>query len=130
LISLDFSLEKKSLECYSGSCPEYLLRSKSLVIVSLIFIFALKIHFYVKMKIRETISLQWFWSWQMLSGHDPEHSRSFRQHKLTYIKTVNKSYPVYYKNIQWKIEFHLKNSKWHCSDFSDVAQSQINQITK
>jgi len=37
-----------SLECYSGSCPGHLLRSKLLKIVSFIFIFTLKIHFYVK----------------------------------------------------------------------------------
>jgi len=46
------------------------------MIVSLIFIFALKIHFYVKMKIRETISslnLNKYYP-----GHDPErHSRGF-----------------------------------------------------
>ena len=62
----------KPLECFSGSCSGHLLRSM-LKIVSFIFIFALKIHFYVKMKIRETISNDLN---KCYSGHDPEqHSK-------------------------------------------------------
>jgi len=48
-------LTLKPFECCSGSYPEYhLLRGYSFEIILLIFIFALKIHFYVKIKIRGT----------------------------------------------------------------------------
>jgi len=59
-----------------------------LEIISLIFIFALKIHFYVKIKIRSTISNSFDFE-KYYPGHDPEqHSRGFN-HRLNTSRHAN-----------------------------------------
>jgi len=56
---------------------QHLSRSRSLQIVPPIFIFTLKIHFYIKMKIRDTTSNDFEFD-KCYSEHDPEqHLKDF-----------------------------------------------------